>query len=213
LVYDLIVTILKIISIVILSLDFIVPLIPIKAFSPSEMGEDGMIAYSVIFAVFYIALMYSYAYDKILKRRIAVWEKFAGIFVLIIALFNYLISFRLSSEGSGFLMIFSLAYFITYLAPSLVVALIANKLSEVKLAKTVLPWSFSLAFILYPILGLTERSIRNLENRVSDYFASGAIIIFPISFIVLTLARLAWVAYRKRIRAQPPGGIKFPFSG
>jgi hypothetical protein len=196
------VTTLKIISIVILILDFIVPLIPVKPFSPGEMGEDGMIAYSVIFAVFYIALMYSYAYDKLLKRRIAVWGKFAGIFVLILVLFNYLISYRLSSEGSGFLMLFSLAYFLAFLVLSLFVALLANRLSEVRLAKTVLPWSVSLAFILYPILGFTERSLRNLDNRVSDYFAAGAILIFPISFITLTLGRLARVAYKKRIRAQ-----------
>ena len=101
------VTILKIASLIILILGFIVPLI----LSPIEMGEDGMMACSIIFAVFYIALMYCYAHDKRPKRRIAVWGRFAGIFVLIIALFNYLISFRLSSESSGFLMVLSLAYF------------------------------------------------------------------------------------------------------
>jgi hypothetical protein len=192
------VTILKIVSLLILILGFIVPLI----LSPSEMREDGMMACSTIFAVFYIALLYCYAYDKRPKRRIAVWGIFTGIFALILALFNFLISFRINNEGSAFLMIDSVAYFLIFLLPSLLVALIANKLSEVKLAKTVLTWSFSLAFILYPILGMTERSIRNLENRISDYFTAGAIIVFPISFIVLTLARLAWVAYRKRVRTK-----------
>jgi hypothetical protein len=196
--YDLAVTILKIASLIILILGFIVPLI----LSPIEMGEDGMMACSIIFAVFYIALMYCYAHDKRPKQRIAVWGKFTGIFALILALFNILISFRINNEGSAFLMVDSVAYFIIFLLPSLLVALIAYKLSELRLAKTVLPWSFSLAFILYPILGVTEKSIRNLENRVSDYFTAGAIYVFPISFIVLTLARLAWMAYRKRVRAQ-----------
>jgi hypothetical protein len=190
--------ILKIITMAILAMVLAIFLI----LTPRRMGEEGMMACSIIFAVFYITLMYCYAYDRLLKRRIAMWGKFAGIFALIIALYAYLMSFRSSPEASGFLMVFSLAYFILYLAPSFLVALIANKLSEMKVAKTVLPWSFSLAFILYPILGLTERSMKNLQYPVSDLFETGAILVFPVSFIVLTLARLTWAAYKKRARAQ-----------
>jgi len=200
---------LKITTILVLILDFLVVLLFPSAsqFFVSRAihfdAETILLYTSAIFGIFLMMLLYSHAHNKNLRGRIGVWGIFIGIHAGILILYNFLIDniYNYSGEGTGFLMLFSVRYFGIYIVLSLIVALLSKKLEKIRLARTVLPLALGISFIVFPVLGITEHFVRNLNNRTSDYFRI-AFIIFPVVFVILTALKLIWAVHKNRTRIQ-----------